>query len=70
MAKFWELLERSIIVQSLVTLICVGAITYLYTTGKEVPSTLVDITLLILGYWFGSKVQSEAVRITNRNKGE
>jgi len=54
---FWSLLKESIIVQSIITLMMVSAIVYLYLTGKEVPETLYNLTYIIVGYWLGSKAQ-------------
>jgi len=54
---FWSLLKESIIVQSIITLMMVSAITYLYLTGREVPETLYNLTYIIVGYWLGSKAQ-------------
>jgi len=57
MDTFWELLKDSIIIQSLVTLILTVAITYMYVTGMMVPDTLVNLLMIVVGYWFGSKTQ-------------
>lgn len=57
MAKFWELLSESVIVQAAVTLMLVGTICYLYLTDKSVPDPLVNILMIVLGYWFGTKTQ-------------
>lgn len=57
MTTFWELFKNSIIVQSLVTLMFCAAVVYMYVTGQEVPADLINIMLLILGFWFGTKVQ-------------
>lgn len=52
-----DLIERSIIVQSLVTLALVGVVCYMYVTGAEVPEGLSGLTYAVVGYWFGTKVQ-------------
>ena len=57
MAKFWELLEKSVIVQGTVTLMSVGVACYLFITRGEIPDTLVQILSLILGFWFGTYSQ-------------
>lgn len=57
MSKFWDLLEESVIVQAMVTLIAVSTICYLYVSQQPVPETLTAIVMLILGYYFGSKQQ-------------
>ena len=55
MAKFWELLEESVLIQALMTLAILGAILYLVVQGKPVPDILTNAFLLILGFYFGSK---------------
>jgi len=57
MNMFWELLKESVIIQSLVTLILVVVVSYMYVTGIPVPDTLVNLLMVIVGYWFGSKTQ-------------
>ena len=57
MSKFWELFEQSIIVQSIITLMLIGAVTFMYVCQVEVPDNLVNMALLVLGFWFGTKVQ-------------
>jgi hypothetical protein len=57
MDKFLDLLRESIIVQGLVTLCLIVTICILFATGKPVPDLLAQITLLVVGFWFGTKVQ-------------
>ncbi len=58
MNRFWDLLAQSIIVQALVTLISVLTVSYMYIAGMQVPQELVNIVMLILGFWFGTKAQN------------
>lgn len=55
MEKFWDLLQESVIVQSLVSLILVLTLCFMFVTGREIPQLLTNITLLVFGFWFGSK---------------
>jgi len=55
--KFWDLFQQSVIVQSLVTLILVGTLCYMFATGAVIPDLLGQVTLLVIGFWFGSKTQ-------------
>lgn len=55
MRKFWDLLERSVIVQGVVTVAFVGTVCYLYATGQEVPATLIQFASGVVGYFFGAK---------------
>jgi hypothetical protein len=57
MAKFWDLLERSVIVQAIITLLVIVTICVLVVTGRAIPEIMSTFASLILGYYFGSKVQ-------------
>jgi len=74
MTKFWELFERSVILQSVITLILISAVTYLYISQQDVPDQLAQFTSLILGFWFGSKVENKKstdyiAKVVKRNEG-
>jgi len=56
-AQFWDLLERSIIVQSLLTLLFGGAVVVLALLGRPIPDILVQMTTVIVSFWMGTKVQ-------------
>ncbi len=58
MSNFWELLRESTIVQALITLMVVGAVVYLGVTNQPIPPFLTDVTSLVIGFYFGAKVQS------------
>lgn len=58
MENFWELLRESTIVQALITLMVVGAVVYMAVTNQTIPPFLTDVTSLVIGFYFGSKVQS------------
>lgn len=68
MTKFWDLVERSIIVQSALTLLFGGAVVYLAIVGREIPDILVQMTTVIVSFWMGTKVQ-HAVDVNRTNKG-
>ena len=57
MTEFWDLLERSIIVQSLLTLLFGGAVVLLALLGRDIPDILVQMTTVIVSFWMGTKVQ-------------
>lgn len=57
MDKFLDLLERSVIVQGVLTLALAGAVIYLCCTGQQVPDLLAGAFVLVLGFYFGSKAQ-------------
>jgi hypothetical protein len=57
MKEFWKLLKDSVIVQGAVTVALVGTTCYLYATGQPVPQSLLSLDGLVLGFFFGAKVQ-------------
>ena len=58
MQKFWDLFERSVILQSLITLVLIVTVAFMYAAGKEVPAELYGLVSLVLGYYFGAKVEN------------
>jgi len=62
MNGFWELMERSVILQAVITLALIGLIIYLVVTGQEVPDLVEALTLLVVGFYFGSKVENATTR--------
>lgn len=56
MKTFWDLLQESVIVQALITLLIVGADVYLIVTGQPVPEFLANLTGIVVGFYFGSKL--------------
>jgi len=57
MGRFWDMFERSIIIQGIVTLGFVGVALYIWVTGRELPTELLHGVWLLLGFWFGTKTQ-------------
>ena len=77
MAKFWQLLEDSVITQALTTLALVGAVIYLVIVGQPIPEGLFGLASLAMGFYFGSKGQltgkqaaRAAVQQLTNEKGE
>ncbi len=56
-ARFLDLLEHSVIVQSLLPLAFAGAAIALWLQGREVPEPLLHILWACVAFWMGSKVQ-------------
>jgi hypothetical protein len=52
-----KLLRESVIVQASVTLILTIALVYMLLLGREVPEMLISMTMLVYGFYFGSKSQ-------------
>ena len=68
MTKFWDLVERSIIVQSVLPLAFGGAVIYLSVVGHEVPELLAHLTWACVSFWMGTKIQ-HAVDMNRVNRG-
>lgn len=58
MSKFWELFERSVILQAAITLVLVIGVTLMYLQGQEVPTEYQALLTLVLGFYFGGKVEN------------
>lgn len=68
MTNFWSLLKESVIVQGLITLLLTGVILYMYVTGMSVPQELVSAFMLVLGFYFGSKVTASAYGLQKKEE--
>lgn len=62
MTEFWSLVRESIIIQSLITLGLVGVLIYMTVAGLEIPEVLETLTFLVVGFWFGSKVENATTK--------
>jgi hypothetical protein len=56
MKQFWDLFKQSVIIQSLVTVILIGVYAYQVVRGQPTPDTFINIMMIVIGFWFGSKV--------------
>lgn len=61
--KFLELVAESVVVQSIITVMLVGAFAYLCLVGREPTDSLRELTFLIVAYWMGTKQQHFAERM-------
>jgi len=62
MKQFWELFKTSVIVQATIALVLLTTICYMYASQQDVPENLVNFFAVVLGFYFGSKVQSGIMR--------
>lgn len=62
MSGFWDLMQRSVILQAIITLVLISLICYLVIVGREVPDLISSLTLLVVGFYFGSKVENATTR--------
>jgi len=70
MSKFWDLVERSIVFQGLITIALIAVVIYLTVTGQEVPDLIEALTLLVVGFYFGSKVENISTRQVTKKLDE
>lgn len=63
MNELVKLLRESVLLQAIITLLAVSTMLYLYIVGRDVPPELLNIVLLIVGYYFGSKTQNALNRM-------
>jgi len=52
-----QLLRESVLIQALITLVMVFAASLIAVQGRNPPDWLVQALMLILGFYFGSKVE-------------
>lgn len=57
MDRLFDMIERSVLVQSLVTLTLVTATVFMYVTERVVPEGMQTLTYSVVAFWMGSKVQ-------------
>ena len=55
MTGFWELLKQSVIFQGLLVLGILGLVAYMYVTTGSCPTELMEVMMVIVGFFFGSK---------------
>ncbi len=53
--QFYDLLRESTIISGFIVLSCVSVLCYLAVVGRPIPDVLVNISLTVVGYFFGTK---------------
>ena len=66
MAKFWELFAESVIVQAFLSTLFAVTLCYMYIVQIPVPQELVALLGIIIGFFFGGKVQIAAVKASRK----
>ena len=56
MSTFWKLLARSVILSGFIVVVTVSTLCYLAIANRPIPDVLVNITLTVVAFFFGSKV--------------
>ena len=66
--RFWDAMNKSIVVSSVLALIVVGAVVFLAVTQKVVPEVLTLAMGTILGFFFGARSGQQTERIQAANQ--
>ena len=64
-SKFWDLLEQSVLTSGVISVMLIGSVCYLSVTGAPIPDLLTVATSVILGFFFGAKVEASARRMVS-----
>ena len=62
MQKFWELMEKNVLISSTIAVLMVGTACYMWATGQLIPSAMEAALMLVLGYFLGAKAQGAVQR--------
>ena len=65
--RFWDAMNKSIVVRSILALLVCLAICYLAIAGREVPEVLTLGFGTILGFFFGARAGQQTERIQASN---
>lgn len=60
-----QLFQSSVIMQGTLSLMVVGLWGYMLVTGQEIPDDLSSVVMLVIGFFFGSKLA--LAQSANRN---
>lgn len=63
--RFVDLLEKSVITRFTLVILTFGPMSYLYVTKSDVPDSLLNIGMFILGYF----LKSTATELIKKGKG-
>lgn len=66
MTTFWVLFRESIILQGILTVGIWTGIMVIILRGGTPPDALVNVGYTIIGFWFGTKVQTALNHIAGR----
>ena len=55
MTNFWDLFKQSVILSGFITVLCIGCLCFLAVTGRPIPEVLVNICLIVVSFFFGTK---------------
>ncbi len=69
-SSWTDLLREGVITQAVLTLLVVGGTIAMVVAGRTVPDDLWAFNGLVIGFYFGGKVQAQVARIARQGKDE
>ena len=60
MDTFWKLFKESVIMSGFITISCISVMLFLVATGQPVPDILSNTVMIVVGFFFGGKLQQAA----------
>lgn len=66
MSTLLDLLRESVLTQALLTVSITLVVLYLYVAGKAAPPELLQAWFLVVGFYFGGKVQAAIMKSVGR----
>jgi hypothetical protein len=70
MERFWDLFSRSMILSGFIVVLCMGSLCYLAVTGQVIPQILVDINLIVVSFFFGTRASNNEAAARASRRGE
>lgn len=58
-----SLLRESVLVQALITLLCVITMCYMWISGQQVPIGLTQLVSIVIGFYFGTKSYANSQKV-------
>ena len=63
-----QLLEQNVLIRGLIASLLIGSICYMYIIGMSVPTELINITYIVIGFYFGGVTGKQIERIVKNGK--
>lgn len=64
-----DLLRESVLVSGFIAVGCIGAVIYLSVAGRPIPDILSNVAMVVVGFFFGGKVQQAQTNMIERMRG-
>lgn len=64
-SRFWDLMEQSVLTSGVISVLLISSVCWLAVKGDPIPDLLTVATSVILGFFFGAKVEASARRMAH-----